>query len=131
VSEVPRAETLDRLFIANLFGEGVDFDRFAWRFFREGVEIARLYGEGASGPSAALLRYAPGAKVPVHVHHGMEHILVLAGSQADADATYEAGSMLIHGPGTSHDVFSEQGCVVLAIWEKPVEILGEPAQKSK
>lgn len=114
---------LERRLITRLFGADTDFDRFAWTPFREGVEIARLYGEGAGGPSAALLRYAPGARVPAHVHHGMEHILVLAGAQSDAHGSYGAGSLLIHGPGTSHSVTSEGGCVVLAIWEKPVEIL--------
>ena len=111
-----------RLYVANLFGAATDHDRFAWAPFREGVEIARLYGDGARGPSAALLRYAPGARVPAHVHHGMEHIIVLAGAQVDADGTYGPGGMLVHGPGTSHAVVSEQGCVALAIWERPVEI---------
>lgn len=121
----------DRLLVSKLFGKGTDFDRFAWAPFREGIEIARLYGDGTSGPSAALLRYAAAAKVPVHVHQGMEHIIVLAGAQSDADGTYEVGSLLIHGPGTSHSVTSEAGCIVLAIWEQPVEILGEGPQSSK
>jgi hypothetical protein len=34
-----------------------------------------------------------------------------------------AGSMLISEPGTAHAVSSEEGCVVLAIWERPVELL--------
>jgi anti-sigma factor ChrR (cupin superfamily) len=124
VSVAPRAAHMDRLLVADLFGSATDFDRFAWQPFREGVEIARLHGDGGPGPSTALLRYAPGAQVPVHIHHGVEHIIVLAGAQADADGSYGVGSVLIHGPGTSHSVTSEQGCIVLAIWEKPVEILG-------
>jgi anti-sigma factor ChrR (cupin superfamily) len=128
---VSARQSPERQLFSGLFGESTDFDRFAWGPFREGVEIARLYGDGESGPSAALLRYAPGARVPVHVHHGMEHILVLAGAQSDGHGTYEVGSLLIHGPGSSHSVSSEAGCVVLAIWEQPVEILEQGPQSSR
>jgi anti-sigma factor ChrR (cupin superfamily) len=123
VSETIHADKLDRLAIAGLFGKGTDYDKFDWRFFREGIDMARLYGEADRGPSAALLRYAPGARVPVHVHHDIEHILVLSGAQSDEDGLYEAGTLLIHGPGTRHSVASEQGCIALAVWLAPVEIL--------
>jgi anti-sigma factor ChrR (cupin superfamily) len=112
-----------RLSIPGLFGDHTDWTRFAWQPFREGVELARLYGEADSGPSMALLRYAPGARVPRHIHHGLEHIIVLSGSQRDDGGTHETGSILVHGPDTSHNVSSETGCVVLAIWSKPIELL--------
>ncbi|HVZ34083.1 MAG TPA: cupin domain-containing protein [Polyangiaceae bacterium] len=111
-----------RLALAHLWGQSRDWTRFAWQPFREGVEIARLYGEAHDGPSMALLRYAAGACVPKHVHHGLEHIFVLEGSQRDEGGLHEAGSLLVHGPGTSHSVASDTGCVVLAIWERPVEL---------
>ena len=123
MSTGPGLPAAGRVLLTNLFGPQADFTRFTWELFREGVEIARLYGGGEARPSAALLRYAPGARVPALVHHGVEHILVLSGSQADASGRYGAGSLLIHGPGTTHSVASEEGCVVLAIWERPVEIL--------
>lgn len=113
----------ERLSIPALFGEETDWTRFPWEPFREGVEMARLYGDAAGGPSMALLRYAPGARVPVHVHHGLEHIIVLEGSQRDEGGEHRVGSILVHGPKTRHSVESEGGCVVLAIWERPVEIL--------
>jgi anti-sigma factor ChrR (cupin superfamily) len=118
-------QALERLVVSGLFGPGTDFDRFAWRPFREGVEIAPLYGSGDDGgPMAALLRYAPGARVPSHLHRGNEHILVLRGSQRDERGTYEAGTLLAHGVGTGHSVTSDGGCVALAIWFAPVEIAG-------
>jgi anti-sigma factor ChrR (cupin superfamily) len=101
-----------------------DPEQVRWQPFRPGVEIAQLYGGAPNVASAALLRYAPNAKVPRHIHHGFEHILVLSGSQRDdKGALYEAGSLVISEPGSSHSISSEQGCVVLAIWERPVEIL--------
>lgn len=92
----------------------------SWEPFREGVEIHRFYGDGLTGPSAALLRYQQSGRVPRHFHEGYEHILILAGSQRDEHGILPAGTLRIHPPGSSHEVFSEAGCLVLAIYEKPV-----------
>jgi anti-sigma factor ChrR (cupin superfamily) len=91
-----------------------------WIPFYEGVQIHRLYGDGVAGPSAALLRFSPGGKIPLHFHTGYEHIIVLEGSQVDEHGQLQAGGLRIHPPGSSHSVTSESGCVVLAIYEKPV-----------
>ena len=91
-----------------------------WQPFRDGVEIYRLYGDGVSGSTAALLRYKREAMVPLHEHIGYEHILVLSGSQRDQNGTASAGTLTINAPGTRHRVVSEAGCIVLAIYEKPV-----------
>lgn len=96
-------------------------DTLLWQPFRPGVEIYRLYGD-TEGPSAALLRYVPGAQVPHHDHTGYEHIFVLSGSQRDRHQTYPAGSLVINAPGTDHAVASDEGCLVLVIWERPVAI---------
>jgi anti-sigma factor ChrR (cupin superfamily) len=97
-------------------------DALAWQPFREGVEIHRLYGEGTE-PAAALLRYKPGARVPTHAHTGLEHILVLSGSQSDENGHYPAGSLIVNPTGTRHTVVSEEGCVVLALWAAPVSFV--------
>lgn len=96
-------------------------DALSWQPFRPGVEIHRLYGD-TTGPSAALLRYAPGAEVPHHDHMGYEHIFILSGAQRDQHQTYQAGSLVINAPGTHHAVASDEGCLVLIIWEKPVAL---------
>jgi anti-sigma factor ChrR (cupin superfamily) len=110
-----------RIALGKLFGAAQDFEGLPWQPFRPGVEIARIYGTGESGPAAALLRYAPGASVPRHAHVDYEHILVLTGSQRDERGVYPAGTLLVHGAGTSHTVASDEGCVVLAIWNAPVQ----------
>lgn len=97
-------------------------DDLAWEAFRPGVEIHRLYPPEPDGAAAALLRYQPGASVPRHLHTGFEHILVLSGSQIDDNGTYEAGTLVVNPPGTRHTVSSPEGCIVLAIWAKPVHI---------
>lgn len=97
-------------------------DRLTWQPFRPGVEIHRLYGDGQQGPAAALLKYEPGASVPEHDHTGYEHIIVLSGSQRDHQGKHSAGTVVINQPGSRHDVVSDEGCIVLIIWEKPVVI---------
>lgn len=93
-----------------------------WQPFRQGIEICRLYEE-PGGASAAFLRYAPGARLQRHQHVGYEHIFVLSGSQTDDHGEHRAGAMLIHPPGSSHAVSTTPGCIVLAVWEKPVLFL--------
>jgi anti-sigma factor ChrR (cupin superfamily) len=97
--------------------------RLAWRPLSQGVEIHRLYGDGRTGPTAAFVRFEPGGRVPLHEHVGWEHILVHAGSQVDENTRAEAGTLIINPPGTSHSVLSETGCLVLAIYERPVRFL--------
>ena len=94
-----------------------------WKPFRDGVDIYRLYGGREDGPSAALLRYHPGARVGLHEHGGYEHILVLSGSQVDENSKSESGTLIVNPPGTRHSVLTEGGCIVLAIYEKPVQFL--------
>ena len=98
-------------------------DELPWTTFREGVDIHRLYGDGITGPTAALLRFRTTVEIPVHVHEGYEHILVLAGRQYDEGGVLEPGTLRIHAPGTTHRVTGEAGCIVLAIYEKPVSFL--------
>lgn len=107
---------------------GVLFDATArearvWEPFRDGIEISWIYGAGETTASAAFLRYAPGATVPAHAHDAHEHILVLEGSQTDENGTHGPGTLVVNPPGTHHSIVSEEGCMVLAIWEKPVRFL--------
>jgi len=94
-----------------------------WQFFKEGIEILPLTYHTDGKPASALLRYQAGANVPRHKHPGYEHIFVLEGSQRDENGLYQKGSLLISPPGSYHSVTSEQGCIVLAIWEKTVEFV--------
>src|SRR5436189_1310 len=68
--------------------------------------------------------YRPGARIPAHVHTGYEHIFIISGSQIDQRGSHVAGTLIINPPGSGHDVHSPEGCTVLAIWERPVQFLG-------
>ncbi len=106
-----------RLELHDLFRIAQWQDQIPWQPFHEGVEIHRLYGDGSSGPSAALIRFRPGGQVPWHVHTGFEHIIVLHGTQRDQNSTAAAGTLMINTPSTAHSVTSDDGCIVLAIYE--------------
>jgi anti-sigma factor ChrR (cupin superfamily) len=103
-------------------------DELPWKYFRNGVDIHRLYGVDDVGPKAALLRFHPGGHVPLHEHTGYEHILILWGSQVDENSRAEAGTLIVNLPGTRHSVTSETGCIVLAIYEKPVRFVAPLSQ---
>jgi anti-sigma factor ChrR (cupin superfamily) len=100
--------------------------KLPWKPFASGVDIYRLYGDGETGPTAALLRFQPGGRVPLHEHTGYEHIFMLSGEQVDEVSKAESGSLIINPPGTSHSILSQNGCIVLAIYEKPVKFLQAP-----
>lgn len=106
---------------AELLQRAADPERLHWEPLRPGVEFHALYGRPGQGPAAALLRYEPGASVPEHRHIDYEHILVLRGSQRDANAHYPAGTLLVSPPGSRHAVTSDDGCLVLTIWSGPLE----------
>jgi urea transporter len=94
-----------------------------WKPFHPGVYARWLYDEGGGGAAAVLLRYEPGAHVPLHEHVGYEHALILEGEQSDEAGTYPAGSFVINPPGTKHSPRSAEGCVALLIYEKAVRFL--------
>jgi hypothetical protein len=121
-----------RIVLRDLFGGFSPLDYGTFGPFRPGIEVLPLYGLNARGdaphpnrPSAALLRYAPGASVPAHRHPGYEHIFVIAGSQSDQHGHYPRGTCLINAPGSGHAVTSPSGCLVLALWNHSVEMDNE------
>ena len=96
--------------------------------FRDGIEIARLFGQADRGASGAVLKYQPGASAPRHRHPGFETIIVLDVAQSDEAGTYVKGDVVVNPPGSIHTVSSGPGCVVLIVWEKPVEFVDEQSR---
>ena len=110
-------------FIFNNLLKTISTDGLAWELLRDGIQIARVYTVPDGGAAMAFIRFSPGARLPRHEHDGYEHVFVLTGSQHDDRGDYYAGALLINPPGSTHEVTSPNGCVVLAYWEKPVRFL--------
>lgn len=94
-----------------------------WQQLRIGVALRILFQDADSDYRVGLIRYEPGASVPLHLHTGDEHIYVLSGSQQDERGLYTAGSYIYNPQGSRHSVSSEDGCLVLAHWHSPVQFV--------
>jgi anti-sigma factor ChrR (cupin superfamily) len=117
------AARFPRLEMQGLFRLAEHPDAIPWQPFKGGVDIHRLYGDGIHGPTAALLRFREASKIPLHEHPGIEHILVLAGSQRDQNGVIPAGTLVINPAGSQHSVIGEAGCIVLAIYYESVRFV--------
>ena len=60
----------------------------------------------------AFFRFAPGTTVPLHPHDGGEEFYVIEGSLSDAYGTYTTGSWVRQEHGSSHEVTSDEGCLL-------------------
>ncbi len=85
----------------------------------EGISIKVLYEDAAKGEMTCLLRWAPGARLPIHKHPEIEQTWVLSGSFADHEGIARAGEFVWRRTGSVHETFSEEGAVILAVYRKP------------
>jgi anti-sigma factor ChrR (cupin superfamily) len=113
------------LVFPNLLKLAAEADGLKWEPFHPGVEIHWIYRVEGQGASAALIRFQPGSSVPLHEHRGFEHIYILSGSQSDENGPLHTGSLMVHPPGTRHSISSAEGCLALAIYEKPAKFIGD------
>lgn len=93
---------------------------------RKNVLIHLLFDntkDDPKGSNAALIRYLPGAYVPLHLHMGYEMVFVLTGEYIENDVLYRPGSLIIRAPGTTHAMRSDTGCTILAMRDVPVQQL--------
>lgn len=63
-----------------------------------------------------LMRFAPGARLPAHRHHGAEECYVVEGSLWSGDLHLKRGDFLHADAGSSHDaLWSEEGGMALLV----------------
>ena len=89
-----------------------------------GVSWKKLRFDAATGESAVLLRFAPGAVYDAHRHPGGEQYLVLEGSLRDGADVWGPGAYVWHPPGSIHRPSSDDGCLVFVTLPEPIEVLG-------
>jgi len=104
---------------ASLF---VDANALAWRDTPcAGVAWKKLDFDPATGASAVLLRFEPGASYDAHRHPLGEQYLVLEGTLEDGAKSYGPMTYVRHAPGSSHQPRSRDGCLLFVLLPKPIE----------
>jgi anti-sigma factor ChrR (cupin superfamily) len=93
----------------------------------DGVEMRILIEEPETGLMTALVRFAPGAKLPPHEHVGIEQSYVIEGSLEDPEGLTTAGNFVWRPAGSRHVAWSPNGALVLAIYQRPNVFLEEHA----
>lgn len=91
----------------------------------EGIERKTLMEDTERGITTALIRWAPGASLPLHEHTDIEQSFVLEGSLCDEEGECRAGEFVWRPPGSRHRAWSPNGCLLLAMFLKPNRILEE------
>jgi anti-sigma factor ChrR (cupin superfamily) len=107
----------------------VEVARTPWKQTRfAGIEWKILMEDKATGMFTALMRWAPGARLPEHEHAALEQTYVLEGSFADDDGVCTAGNFVWRRKGSRHDAWTDEGCLMLAFFLKPNMFLDGPAR---
>ncbi|HET6204275.1 MAG TPA: cupin domain-containing protein [Planctomycetota bacterium] len=107
----------------------VDTDAAPWRESPyAGVRWKKIRFDAATGESAVLLHFDPGAAYGTHRHPEGEQYLVLEGALEDGDRTWGTGTYVWHPRGSVHTPRSKKGCLLFVELPRPIEILekGEP-----
>lgn len=96
-----------------------DSNTVPWRksTVAEGVEVKDL-GK-ANGREMQMVRFAPGASFPVHVHGGPEFVYLLEGEAFQQGQKLLPGWAAVAAAGTSDEAFySETGCMFLLVYSE-------------
>ena len=84
-----------------------------------GVETKVLMQDPQSGLLTALFRFHPGSTLPLHEHVEIEQTYVISGSFSDHAGTCTAGNYVWRRAGSRHDAWTDEGCLMLAVFLKP------------
>ena len=84
-----------------------------------GISIKVLYEDKEKGEMTCLLKWAPGASLPMHKHPEIEQTYVIEGSFYDHDGICRAGEYVWRREGSFHETHSDEGAIILAIYRKP------------
>ena len=88
----------------------------------EGVERS-LFRNNDTGGRSSVVRLKKGSRVPRHVHHGNEEVVVLEGSVAISGVEMRAGDYLYTEAGEEHDVVAVTDAVIFVSSQKQTPIV--------
>ena len=98
----------------------VDVANLPWEKTKfPGVEVKTLMIDKESGLLTALMRMAPGARLPDHEHVLVEQTYVLEGHLVDKECEVGPGQYVWRPAGSRHEAHSPNGGLMLAIFQVP------------
>lgn len=99
----------------------VEVDGLPWEKTRfPGVESKTLLVDRETGVLTALMKFAPGARLPDHEHVLIEQTYVLEGSLVCGEGECKAGDYVWRPPGSRHEAWAgAQGGLMLAMFQIP------------
>ena len=99
----------------------VEVAKLPWEKTRfAGVEGKTLVVDKETGVVTALMKFAPGARLPDHEHMRIEQTYVLEGSLVCGEGECKAGDFVWRPPGSRHEAWGgPKGGVMLAIFQIP------------
>ena len=87
-----------------------------------GVERS-LFRNNETGGRSSVVRLAGGSRVPRHVHHGTEEVVVLAGTVAIGGVELGAGDYLYTSAGEEHDVVAVTDAEIFVSSQKATPVV--------
>ena len=99
----------------------VDIESLPWEKTRyPGIEQKTLLMDRETGLLTALMKMAPGAKLPDHEHVKIEQTYVIEGSLVCPEGECHAGQFVWRPAGSRHEAWAgPQGGVFLAMFQLP------------
>ena len=99
----------------------VDVGALPWEPTRfPGIEAKVLLMDRATGVTTALMKFAPGARLPDHGHVLIEQTWVIEGSLVCGEGECKAGEFVWRPAGSRHEAWGgPQGGVMLAMFQIP------------
>jgi anti-sigma factor ChrR (cupin superfamily) len=79
---------------------------------RQAGELQTLALHHHRGIAVSLMRYQPGTAAVARRRSGGEEILILDGTLLDERSAYPRGSWIRNPPGSLHEPFSVEGCLI-------------------
>ena len=90
----------------------------------EGVDLRRLFTDASARRQTILVRMAPGASYPMHVHDGHEECYVVEGDLIDGELCMKTGDYTCFPAGSKHGpLTTRDGCLLLV--QSSLDELGE------
>ncbi|HXU43728.1 MAG TPA: cupin domain-containing protein [Burkholderiales bacterium] len=106
---------------AELASKFIDVANLPWEKTRyAGIEQKTLLVEKETGLLTALMRMAPGARLPDHEHVKIEQTYVLEGSLVCPEGECKAGQFVWRPAGSRHEAWAgPKGGLFLAMFQMP------------